>query len=75
MCRAKLRAAAAPDALFEQPVGANFGRQQEYLRAFAERSKTGDRAELDREMSPAAWAAVSCTERGVSGEGRVCRRI
>ena len=69
VCRAKLRAAAAPDALFEQPVGANFGRQQEYLRAFAERSQTGDRAELDREMSPAAWAAVSCTSAECPGKG------
>ena len=61
LCRAKLRAAAAPDALFEQPVGANFGRQQEYLRKFAERSESGDRSEVDQEINNAAWAAVSCT--------------
>ena len=47
MCRAKLRAAGAPDALFEQPVGARLLRQLEQLAAFAERSETGDRSELD----------------------------
>jgi ATP-dependent DNA helicase DinG len=60
LCRAKLRAAAAPDALFEQPVGRDFGRRLERLRAFAERSETGDRSELDDDANGAAWAAVSC---------------
>ena len=69
VCRAKLRAAGAPDALFEQPVGANFGRQQEYLRKFAERSQTGDRSELDREINAAAWAAVSCSSAECPGKG------
>ena len=69
VCRAKLRAAGAPDALFEQPVGANFGRQQEYLRKFAERSQTGDRSELDREVNAAAWAAVSCSSAECPGKG------
>ncbi len=61
LCRAKLRAAAAPDALFEQPVGRDFARQLERLRSFAERSQTGDRSDLDREINDAAWKAVTCT--------------
>ena len=61
ICRAKLRAAAAPDALFEQPVGIAFPQQLERLRAFAEKSGTGDRADLDDEIANATWAAVSCT--------------
>jgi ATP-dependent DNA helicase DinG len=61
VCRAKLRASAAPDALFEQPVGADFDRQHVRLRAFASRSETGDRAEFDHDVSNATWAAVSST--------------
>lgn len=61
LCLAKLGTAAAPDALFEQPVGAGFHRQLEHLRAFAGQSDTGDRADYAREISPATWAAVSCT--------------
>jgi ATP-dependent DNA helicase DinG len=61
LCLAKLRAAGAPDALFEQPVGASFGRQLERFRKFAERSETGDRSEFDFEASDAVWKAVTCT--------------
>jgi len=61
LCRAKLRAADSPDALFEQPVGVGFPQQLDRLRAFANRSETGDRAELDDDISHATWAAVSCT--------------
>ena len=61
LCRAKLRGSESPDALFEVPVGPDFGRQHARLRKFAERSDTGDRAELEHEINPAAWAAVSCT--------------
>ena len=61
LCRAKLRASGSPDALFEVPVGPDFGRQQARLQKFAERSDTGDRAELEHEINAAAWAAVSCT--------------
>jgi len=43
VCRAKLRAAAAPDALFEQPVGVSFDKHLSTLREFAEGSDTGDR--------------------------------
>ncbi len=61
LCRAKLRAADSPDALFEQPVGVGFPQQLDRLRTFASRSETGDRAELDDDISHATWAAVSCT--------------
>jgi ATP-dependent DNA helicase DinG len=61
ICRAKLRAAAAPDALFEQPVGIAFPQQLQRLRSFAEGSETGDRSDLDDEIPNATWAAVSCT--------------
>jgi ATP-dependent DNA helicase DinG len=61
LCRSKLEAAAAPGALFEQPVAATFPRQLEYLRAFAAESKTGDRSEYAREVNNATWAAVSCS--------------
>jgi len=61
VCRAKLRAAAAPDALFEQPVGAGFDKHLSTLREFAEQSETGDRAALPDAIPNASWAAVSCT--------------
>ncbi len=61
LCRAKLRAANAPDALFEHQVGRDFGRNLEVLQAFAERSQTGDRAELADAINDASWNAVSCS--------------
>ena len=61
LCLAKLRAAGAPDALFEQPVGPSFARQLERFRKFAERSDTGDRSEFDFEAGDPAWKAVTCT--------------
>ena len=61
LCRAKLKAAGAPDALFEQPVGVGFDSDLRRLRAFAEDSETGDRSELDDDIAHASWAAVSCT--------------
>jgi ATP-dependent DNA helicase DinG len=60
LCRAKLHAAAQPDALFEVPVGATFPNQLAALEAFASSSETGDRNELDAAISDASWAAVSC---------------
>jgi len=59
LCRTKLKAAGAPDALFETPVAATFPRQLEHLRGFAEHSPTGDRSELTHEVNAATWAAVS----------------
>jgi len=61
LCRAKLKAAAAPDALFEQPVGVGFDHDLRRLRAFADDSESGDRSELDDDIAHASWAAVSCT--------------
>jgi ATP-dependent DNA helicase DinG len=61
LCRAKLRAAAAPDALFERAVGLNFPRELKAIDAFAEASTTGDRTELPIDVADATWAAVSCT--------------
>ena len=61
LCRAKLKTAGAPDALFEQPVGVGFDGDLRRLRAFAEDSETGDRSELDDDIAHASWAAVSCT--------------
>lgn len=60
VCRSKLRAAAAPDALFEQQVGGGFGAHLARLIAFAQRSDTGDRADIDDAIPNNAWAAVSC---------------
>ena len=61
LCLAKLRAAGSADALFEQPVGRDFGRHLERLRTFADRSDTGDRGDIDDPIADASWAAVSCT--------------
>ncbi len=61
LCLAKLGAAAAPDALFETPVGPGFPRQLEYLRTFAAGSETGDRAEFDHEVNDTTWKAVAST--------------
>ncbi len=61
VCLAKLRGASKPDALFEVPVGRGFPRQLAKLQAFAQRSRTGDRSELDAAVSDASWAAVSCS--------------
>ncbi len=61
LCLAKLRAAAQPDALFEMPVGRDFGRHLDRLRTFAERSGTGDRGDVGDAIADASWAAVSCT--------------
>src|SRR4051812_2008770 len=47
VCRAKLRAAAKPDALFETQVVANFAKQLDALETFADESETGDRSEVD----------------------------
>ena len=61
LCRAKLRAAAEPDALFERPVARGFTAQLERLAAHARTSDTGDRAALAEPIADASWAAVSCS--------------
>src|SRR5205809_6926847 len=47
VCRAKLRSAARPDALFETQVVRDFSDQLRSLQSFADESETGDRAEVD----------------------------
>lgn len=69
LCRAKLRAAESPDALFESPVGRDFGTHLSELRAFAEKSETGDRADLARSLPAASWSAVSCAPAECPGRG------
>ena len=61
LCRAKLRTANEPDALFEQPVGLGFSEHLRQLRAFAAETETGDRSELEDDIPDSTWAAVSCT--------------
>src|SRR5665811_1916340 len=46
LCRAKLRAAAEPDALFERPVVAAFSTHMEHFAELARSSAVGDRAAL-----------------------------
>jgi ATP-dependent DNA helicase DinG len=70
LCVSKLKAAGAPDALFEVPVAKNFPRQLERFRAFAEQSDTGDRSELPDDISVASWSAVSCTSIECPGRGQ-----
>jgi ATP-dependent DNA helicase DinG len=77
VCRAKLRAASKPDALFDQPVVAAFSKQLGHLEAFAKESETGDRAEVDDAIADSSWAAVSCTAmecpgRSNCGDGDDC---
>src|SRR3954453_4221472 len=57
VCRSKLRAAAKPDALFDQLVVAAFSTQLGRLEAFAKDSETGDRAEVDDAIADSSWAA------------------
>src|SRR4051812_40787221 len=61
LCRAKLRTANEPDALFEQPVGLGFSEHLRQLRAFAAETPTGDRSELEDDIPGSTWSAVSCT--------------
>jgi ATP-dependent DNA helicase DinG len=61
LCRAKLRSAAEPDALFEWPVAAAFSKHMEHFAAFARTSTVGDRAALTEPIADSSWAAVSCT--------------
>jgi ATP-dependent DNA helicase DinG len=77
LCRAKLRAASAPDALFERAVGVNFPDELTALDAFAATSESGDRTALTDTVSDATWSAVSCTSvecpgRAQCGYGETC---
>jgi ATP-dependent DNA helicase DinG len=77
LCLAKLRAADAPDVLFEQAVSRNFSQKLDGLRAFAQRSETGDRTDISDDITNADWAAVSshaleCPGRADCGDGAEC---
>jgi ATP-dependent DNA helicase DinG len=77
VCRAKLRAAAVPDALFEQPVTARFSKHLATLERFTTGSATGDRAQLCAPIPNSSWAAVSCTSTECPGapecaDGEAC---
>lgn len=61
VCRAKLRVADAPDALFDVRPGDRFADDLEVVRQFAGTSATGDRADLPAEVPDASWAACSCS--------------
>jgi ATP-dependent DNA helicase DinG len=61
LCRAKLRSAAEPDALFERPVADGFSKHLEHFSELARSSITGDRAALTEPIADSSWAAVSCT--------------
>jgi ATP-dependent DNA helicase DinG len=61
VCRAKLRAASRPDALFETQVVKDFAAQLRELEAFADESETGDRSAVESDIADSSWAAVSCT--------------
>ncbi len=61
LCRAKLRSAAEPDALFERPVVGAFSKHMEHFAELARSSATGDRASLTEPIADSSWAAVSCT--------------
>ena len=61
LCRAKLRSAAEPDALFETPVAAAFGSHMKHFEELARTSVVGDRALLTEPIADSSWAAVSCS--------------
>jgi ATP-dependent DNA helicase DinG len=61
LCRAKLRSAAEPDALFETPVAAGFAGHMKHFADLARTSVVGDRAALTQPIADSSWAAVSCS--------------
>ncbi len=61
LCRAKLRSAGEPDALFESPVAAAFATHMKHFNELARTSAVGDRAALTEPIADSSWAAVSCS--------------
>jgi ATP-dependent DNA helicase DinG len=61
LCRAKLRSAAEPDALFESPVATGFATHMKHFEELARTSVVGDRAALREPIADSSWAAVSCS--------------
>ena len=69
LCRAKLAAASAPDALFDVAPGPAFDEELDACRALAATSETGDRADA-ADVSDATWSAVSCSPMECPGAAR-----
>ncbi len=77
LCRQRLAEVEAGFGQAELEVGDNITKELERLAAWAERTITGDRAELAEEPSPRAWAALSvsgdeCPGAGKCPEGGAC---
>lgn len=68
VCRAKLRAAIAGRALFDERPGPTFASDLERLERFADASTTGDFAEVD--VADASRRAASCAPRECPGRGK-----
>jgi ATP-dependent DNA helicase DinG len=72
LCRAKLQAAASPDALFDTTPGPEFAEELaacQELVTTATAATTGDRAEAV-DVSDATWALVSCSPMECPGASR-----
>ena len=61
VCLAKLGVAKDPEALFDVRPSATHDTDVDAIRAFAESSLTGDRADLPADVPDASWAACSCS--------------
>ena len=69
VCRARLRAAAGGEALFDERPGPDFAAQLGRLERYAAASDTGDAAGIDG-VPPSAWRAVSCGPQECPGAAR-----
>ncbi len=69
LCRAKLAAASATDALFDTAPGPDFADELERCRQLAEQSVSGDRTEAG-DVSDGTWALVSCSPMECPGASR-----
>jgi ATP-dependent DNA helicase DinG len=61
VCRAKLGVAKDPEALFDVRPSATHDADVDAIRAFADSSLTGDRADLPADVPDSSWAACSCS--------------
>ncbi|MEZ5116404.1 MAG: ATP-dependent DNA helicase [Candidatus Nanopelagicales bacterium] len=74
LCRERLEGGPADDedALFDAGATGPLGRQAVAVRAWADRTDTGDRDDLDTPVDPRVWRAVSVSARECVGRQR-CR--
>ena len=70
VCLARLRGAAGGEALFDERPGPDFAAELTRVERFAARSETGDAADLEGSVSPAAWRALSCGPQECPGAAR-----